>query len=613
MQIFKWPLYLLLSFSLVQHTQSSDLTNDAISKNTWIPRAGSSFGIHDLIVAHERNKINIDRNDDEYTPVASNLIASVFTEFSSMFGNNCSNSSRNLGAMPFWSGTNTMTYGNNDGRADLDAYQFGLGNIIVPADTGIGGVIQLNPIVKYAGADGVLYFTHDRDKNGLYVKAHIPLGAMIIAPHLSETPLAKPDEKLGFAQITLNPNSSPITFDFTDYPTPHQRPQSLTEAFFGGDPNMDGLRGNRPHIVRIRRGRIESYKQTKIRFGDVCASIGYNRYLQKGFASVGAKVSFPTGNTPTADHILEPIVGRAGVWGIGGELSGFYQLWENNSQNQNFNIAVQAELFHLMPGIRPNMRTFDLKQNGPGSKYLLVANYRSKYYQSTTTCITTYAPDTFTIQPISNLSTLPVISKTDVEGAITLMFDFGHNDWKFAIGGECWGRTKEKLCIDVPMAIDMRVPNLNDYAVLGRQLNYYLIDGQCGQYPTYYCEPLAKINKSKDPFTMTGRVPNVYSPATPPTTNGIPGPTDESLLPDGIKDGRLSENRIPEILSDALDICGAAAPSAISGKVFAQIGYTWKEHCYTPTISVVGGAEWARNANVRVNMWNVALQGALSF
>lgn len=609
MRIFKEKFYLfLLLFSLAQCPRAGATSSQTISKNTWIPRAFSSYGVHDLIVSE---RVGYEDSDCE----RSNVILSLFTEYMQNFSHKCSNDCHSLGAMPFWSGTNTMTYGNNGGEADLDAYQFGLGNIITN-DDGIGGTIQLNPFVQHMGSDGVLYFAHEKDDNGVFFKVHIPFGAMIIHPHFTEVPLAQPNGKVGFTQTTLDPNSSIITYDFTDYPTPYDRPQSLTEAFFGGSPEMDRLRGNRPHPIRLRRARVESCKQTKIRFGDVSASIGYNRFFDESFISIGAKFSFPTGNVPTSDHMLEPIFGRAGLWGVGAEFSGLYKFWDN--EDNHLNLVVQAEALHLMSGIRPNFRTFDLKQNGPGSKYLLVANYRSRYTQTrkSSGALTSVVLDAFGVQPLANISTFPVHVKNNVEGLVSVMLDFGHNDsrsndWNFAIGAEFWGRSAEKLSIDVPMAIDLRLPNLNDYAVLGRQVSSYLIDGQEGPYFTYYCEPLARINKSQDPVRLVGSVlvpPGVFALATQPSG----GPTDESLLPEGIKDARLSENRIPEKLIDALDICGASAPSAISGKLFVQIGHSWTESDYRPTLSVVSGVELTHYGNVHVNMWSIGLQGSLN-
>ncbi|MCX5923173.1 MAG: hypothetical protein NTU89_01255, partial [Candidatus Dependentiae bacterium] len=167
------------------------------------------------------------------------------------------------------------------------------------------------------------------------------------------------------------------------------------------------------------------------------------------------------------------------------------------------------------------------------------------------------------------------------------------NNWNVAVGGEFWGRSKECLAIDFASAVDLRLQNLNDFAVVGRQVSAYNIVGNetiAGQnsYATFLCEPLATISKSQ----ATVQLVNTVQPASV----GIAPPTPESFyslpttLPTGIADGRLAKNRIPADLNDALDINGAAAQRAYTGKVFGQIGYTWNEHRYTPSASLIGNS-----------------------
>jgi hypothetical protein len=178
------------------------------------------------------------------------------------------------------------------------------------------------------------------------------------------------------------------------------------------------------------------------------------------------------------------------------------------------------------------------------------------------------------------------------------MVDANYKNWNLAIGAEFWGRASENLAIDFNAAVDLRLPNLNNYAVLGRQVSSYEIDGQANTLLAYYCEPLATIGKSQDPVTLIGSIPGVILPAT---------------LPDGIKDGRLKENRIPEKLSEALNIAGAQALSVMSGKLFGQFGYTWAEHCFSPTLSLVGGVELSNSENKNLQFWSLGFQWSLSF
>ena len=60
------------------------------------------------------------------------------------------NESQGIGALPFWSGSNTMTVGTNISNSSLDAYQFGLGTVTQT------GSITLNPIIDQGGADLLL-------------------------------------------------------------------------------------------------------------------------------------------------------------------------------------------------------------------------------------------------------------------------------------------------------------------------------------------------------------------------------------------------------------------------------------------------------------------------
>lgn len=564
----------------------------SISKNLWLPRAFSSYSMHDLV--QEKFLFHSENNEKEQA-----YLISFFTEYMQNFGAQandiCTNAKtfkacKNLGSLPFWSGTNVMTVGNNNGAADLDAYQLGLGNVIVDVN-GIAGRIQLSPKVQQVGTDIFMYYVHKREESGLFFKIHLPLGAMIIHPNFKELEPVVQDGLTSFTQTTQNPASSVITYQFPAYPPLFRRSATLSDAFCGGDFNCnDKLAGNRSHPIRIRKGRIATTKQTIIALADISASFGYNFVIRKnGNFGVAGKVTCPTGNVPSGDYMLEPIFGRGGAWGVGAEFVGFYNLWLNDDVTKYVDLWWQGEILHLMPGRTPNFRSFDLKKNGLGSKYLLIQNYSAEPNND-------LVP--YVIEPAVNITTLPVFSKIAIEGSVALMLDANYKNWNFALGAEFWSRSAEKLSIDFTVAVDLRLPNLNNYAVLGRQLSSYDIDGQTNQVFTYYCEPLATIGKSQDSVRLVGSIPTVTAPAA---------------LPDGIKDARLSANRIPEKLDDALDIVGAQALKVLSAKLFSQFGYTWAQHYYAPSLSVVGGVELSNDANKNLKFWSLGFQWSLCF
>ena len=182
--------------------------------------------------------------------------------------------------------------------------------------------------------------------------------------------------------------------------------------------------------------------------------------------------------------------------------------------------------------------------------------------------------------------------------------DYHCNNWNLALSGEFWGRSKEVLSINMCEAIADGKSNLNDYGVVGRQASRYHIrsGGTLGLVSAVnpvvpLIEPAATINESQNAITLLGSTPVIF-----PTT-----------FPTGLVDGTVATNRIPEDLDEALNICGAAASKAFTGKVFAQFGYTWNDNRYTPNLSFIGSAEFTGCTNSAVQMWSAGLQGSLNF
>lgn len=601
MKQFKIKLYLLFISSIAgsiifADSAASCKSSCSTSKSTWLPRPFVSYQEHDLLDTQDVFYKDQDKDD-------SAIHLSFFTEYMKNFGGKCGKSCKNLGALPFWSGTNTLTIGNNDGRADLDAYQLGLGNVITDAN-GIAGIIQLNPTIQHFGTDMLFHYIHKHDERGFYCKVHAPIGAMKVTPNLKTIMQAQPDNLLSFTQVTANPSSSTINYQFLAYSVPARRQQSIAEAFYGGVFNGTSLQGNDAKPIHLRYAKIAPCSQTIIRIGDITASVGYNVFAnEKGFLGVAFKTSCPTGNVPTSDYALEPIFGRAGLWGVGAEISGIYNVWNNNDESHRLTVSVQGEILHLIPGRTPNFRTFDLKKNGPGSKYMLAQGYINMYdvTNSDSTGTTVVAAPT-ELKQVADITTMPVISKIAAEGSFAACVNYKHDEWNFSLGAEFWGRTRECLAIDFVSAVDLRLQTLNDFAIIGRQVSSYEINGQ-GLLPaneavsTGYCEPAATIGKSLNPVTLVGSVSTVTLPTS---------------VSDGIADPRIPANRIPANLNDALDIAGAQAASAYTGKVFGQIGYTWDERCHTPSLAFLAGAEFANN-NSTIELWSVGLQASLQF
>ncbi|MCX5923092.1 MAG: hypothetical protein NTU89_00845 [Candidatus Dependentiae bacterium] len=599
-------------------------TGCAQSQNLWQPHAFSAYSSRDMMM--KKSMYDTQSARDEW--FGTFVLA---PEYMSSFGQKCG-SCKNLGALPFWSGTNSMTYGTNDGESNLDAYQLGMGNVVGQ------GTITISPKVMHVGTDMMLHFKHKKDERGLWFTLKAPIGAMSVNTKVTET-IAPNNGGFKGTDLTAtgdymtgttyqNTADGAVDTAFLSYPAVGNRYNSMTEAFAGGETNEGAVNSSLHKPIQLEFARIIGCcKNVAIRIGDASAALGYTCWANdKGFVDLGVKVSCPTGNVPTAKYALEPIFGRAGHWGLGAESTAHYKAWENEKGTTSVDLWLEGEVLHLFSGRKPSLRTFDLKQNGAGSKYMLLQHYatQDKAVASTTPTggtdnvnLTGFTPSFITAA--ANVTTMPVISKFAVEGSVALMADLHHNDWNLSIGGEFWGRSRECLSIDACNAVRLNVPNLNDYAVLGRQIsedsrNFVATTAANRVRNLYLCEPLAKISKSQQTQLASSDVTGIV-----PGTSVFPLNSDLSAypatpLPTGIVDARVATNRIPAALDEALDIAGAAARRAYTGKLFGQIGYTWNDNRYTPNVALTGSAEFApANNNTAINLWSVGIIGALNF
>jgi hypothetical protein len=592
--VFLIRAILILIFATAQIFVKDCSSKCSISKNTWLPQPFFSSSTELL---HEKYLFN-----PKYEHEDRNLQLSLIAQYQESFGQKCN--CKNLGALPFWSGTNTMTFGTNDGRADMDSYQFGLGALKNLTPEGIAGYIQLNPHIRRVGTEFLIYYTREKQEPGIYFKILAPVVSMTVTPNCTQTNLVNTSTTDDFRQIT-QPDSTGQSTEITYYDRRYpilgfNRADSLIGFLSGGTFRTNELKGNVLMPVRLHKGRIETQYQTVTALTDFSFSFGYNFLMKEDkFFGVAFKCSCPTGNIQSGDFILEPVLGRGGLWGVGGECTGKFQLWSNFNDTRNLNFWMQGELLHLVPGRKPNQRTFDLKQNGPGSRYLLVQNYGPQFSQDQNFIVQTDLQPLI-IHPATNITTLPVISKIAIEGSFAILFDYCDGGANVCIGAEYWGRSQEHLSIDLSNAVEQRFPDLNSFAVLGRQHADYLIDGQPSLVNTYYCEPLARINKSQDPVRLVGIPPTVTAP-------------DVSTLPEGIGDARSRNNRIPAALDEALDIKGAQASATGTGKIFGQLGYSWKDHFFVPTIALHAEVELVGQTNNVVDMWAVGFTLAVGF
>jgi hypothetical protein len=459
------------------------------------------------------------------------------------------NSSQGIGAYPFWSTFNTMTVGDNSGNFNLDAYQFGLGPI-----TPTGTTISLNPLIYQTGSDFMFYVQSQPYGHSIFAKVKSALTSMVINPNLTETdPVTPAIYPAGALSIATNANQAPSS--------------SMIQAFAGtaGTQSVEG--DFRP----MTNGLINGALSTGAHLSDTEMTIGYNYTSQDtdNSVSVGLRLTAPTGNKPQGIYVLEPINGRGGNWGIGFYLAGDYNLWHSASQEDTLKLKFMGDGIHLCK--QNVMRTYDLTANGNGSKYLLVADYQNNTYQNS-------------IQNLVNLSTLESQSSFAFEGDAALSACYNSGGFSAEIGYNAWGRTAETLTI-------LEKFQGERYAILGRQGV-----GQEGagnpSINSNACQPFATINFSNS--------------AAAQTTVTVQNVTNQS----SIVDATVSANCISG--SQAFNTSLTAQYAAVTSKLFAKVGYDWKDSEYCPYINIIGDCEWSNLSNNALPQWGIALIAGVS-
>lgn len=501
------------------------------SNNLFLARAFSSNTARDLMMSS--NAHHAAKDNDGW--MGSFSVAGAYQR------NWNQEDGKGLGAHWAWSGTNSMSVQSNaSGTAastdvNVEASQLGLGMAVAKKS------MKLEPVLYQAGANLQLHVACSANEPGFYGRVSAPVGVMSIDPKLTS------DVKKGtdYVQGLYNKAAAAVAVPYAN----------MVEAMAGGK-NM-GTFG-----TGLKNGIIKGKQTTGARFGDLNFSLGYNVVCddEKCF-SVGLRASAGTGNKAEGVYALEPVFGNGGGFGFGGEVAGHVCLWEGHSDN-SLSLHLDANVMHLFK--KKSQRVYDLKDNGAGSKYLLVADYKDNAFAGNQTAI----------QNLANVSNLESESSFAAMGDASVMLEYVTGGWNLGLGYNFWGRSAETLTITGTL-------DKERWAVLGLQAPYSAADGTTD---AFLCQKNAKMN------SMTGRVNSAAGDAVDATD----------------KANRIAGNA-------ALDLDGAKQQAACTSKVFGSVGYSWNESEYCPFIKAMGEFELSHSDNNALAQWGVGLAGGVSF
>jgi hypothetical protein len=411
--------------------------------------------------------------------------------------------------------------------ADVDPINFLL-------NPDFNGTIRSFPTVSNTFVDFNFYLGLDGFTPGLYIRAHTPFVHTRYSVGLS-------DEIRTNIGTTIPAN---LLGNPTDTPAPVN---SIIEAWTGNATFFDVK-------APMSFARSDGAK-TKNSLADIEMALGYN-WLRCDDAHLGINLRaiVPISHTsPKSQFFFEPVCGNGHHIELGFGVTGHLDLWRCGCE-QTLGIYIDANFYHMLKA--KQRRTFDLKTNGIGSRYLLFKRFDG--------ATNTYLGE---IVRGPNILTVNCNVGIDFHADATIMLDYCYNTFSFDIGYNLWGITKEKI------TIHDTIPEKTF--------------GIAGNSGTSTIDPDTGRNRTASTTRITGEGSNALDGNSP------------------------ADNIYIDITY--LDPRSARHPSAVSQKLFMHASYIW-DYCHVdPYLGAGFEAEFSAFSNKALNLWSVWVKGGFFF
>ncbi|MFH1644420.1 MAG: hypothetical protein ABIA74_04570 [bacterium] len=162
------------------------------------------------------------------------------------------------------------------------------------------------------------------------------------------------------------------------------------------------------------------------------------------------QLTIPTGYKPTAVNLFEPIIGNGKHWALGAGINWQSEIFDED--NSVLSILLNIDYNYLFENTQP--RTFDLKENGPWSRYTRITDIDNTTINSTPANLLT-----------QNLKVTP-------ESVVNLLLalHFSKNDFvNIEFGYNFWWKDKEKIKLKNEWIENMALLKINGNGVSTNQ------------------------------------------------------------------------------------------------------------------------------------------------
>lgn len=322
----------------------------------------------------------------------------------------------------------------------------------------------------------------------------------------------------------------------------------------------------------IKAGKfINNCNTTKTTIAQINLQLGWNFVNAENYHfGLGFYAAVPTGTTPSATYLFEPIVGNGKHWELGAALTGSWIFHRSESNPDRYvGIWYDALAAHLFNSCQ--CRSFDLCGK-PNSRYILLEQMgtnndtiKGEINDNETTASYQYNRN---LVPAINWSTFSVDVRIDVMADAVIKLGCVMDNWTFDLGYNFWARSGEKFCNNRCVNDNTKI-----YAIKGDSWIYGAIDNGTGNiYPMSTSEFPANIHSGTNYPSQNGD-----NPATNPRVDHATFAFQDTNELYTVGAANQIKTSINPIIISKTNLNLGKSPSSITNKGFMHIGYAWKE------------------------------------
>lgn len=427
---------------------------------------------------------------------------------------------------------------------------------------------------------------------------------------------------LVYSKWALNPCERVIEQGTSDYPAGYMGNRIIKRAQLENGA-LDVLTGKSVFgdlAHPLNHGRISRCELSKTKVADVLVALGYNvACCPCGMFDINIHMVIPTGTRSKAYCLFEPQIGNGHHWALGGGFSAQYDFVD--CDDCKLSACVDACAQHLFESRQK--RTYDLKPNGAGSRYMLLMDMIGMFsinqgFSSTPGTELLDKQYSTRLLYAADATTLDSSIKIDVQADVVAKLLATYRCWNVELGYEFWGRTREKL-------VDRKKLNHRYYGIKGDAQVDGFIDiggGFILSLPLNATQSHATLYAPQPDGNTTHNFvnSNADNPALMFNIGFLPiaQTTPASLVNTGatVLEQVNGSDQAIALRDNDIDDCSGLSPQAHSNKIFGSIMYQY-ETCRTqPYVAIGAEGEFADKINclkTAISQWGVWVKGGLNY